>query len=137
MAEPNLATLVADTRRAANQIDELCLGLLIADLHPWAIAAALNNLAGTVWRHTIPDEAERRKVIFHAAEVAITGKMQWSERPNPSGAKHEQELNAALATILDAVDYTAGNCGPTEMVGAVLDSALIEKARRALRGQTS
>jgi hypothetical protein len=38
----------------------------------------------------------------------------------------------ALATILDACDYTAGNCGVTEMVGAVLPTELIQLARQAL-----
>jgi len=43
------------------------------------------------------------------------------------------ELRAALAVILDAVDYTNGNCGPTEMVAAVLPVELISQARAALQ----
>lgn len=42
------------------------------------------------------------------------------------------ELRAALQVLLDSVDYTAGACGPTEMVAAVLPVVLIEKARKAL-----
>ncbi len=42
------------------------------------------------------------------------------------------ELRASLGVILDAVDYTAGNCRVTEMVSAVLPKELIEKGREAL-----
>ena len=38
-----------------------------------------------------------------------------------------------LQVILDCVDYTAGACGPTERVGAVLPKDIIKKARAALR----
>ena len=38
----------------------------------------------------------------------------------------------ALRFLLDQVDYTKGNCGPTEMVGAVLDKSVIEICRDAL-----
>lgn len=44
----------------------------------------------------------------------------------------EEELRAALQVLLDSVDYTAGACGPTEMVAAVLPVVVIEKARTAL-----
>lgn len=44
-----------------------------------------------------------------------------------------KELKAALEVILDAVDYTKGNCGPTEMVAAVLPVELISQARQAIR----
>lgn len=44
----------------------------------------------------------------------------------------EQDLRACLQALLDAVDYTAGNCSPTEMVGAVLPKVLILNARLAL-----
>jgi hypothetical protein len=42
------------------------------------------------------------------------------------------ELVAALHLILDSVDYTAGACGLTEMVGAVLPTVVIERARAAI-----
>jgi hypothetical protein len=42
------------------------------------------------------------------------------------------ELLAALGAILDAVDYTSGSCGFTEMVGAVLPKVLIVNARMAM-----
>lgn len=37
-----------------------------------------------------------------------------------------------LRLILDQVDYTAGACSPTEMVGAVLDKSVIAICRKAL-----
>lgn len=46
--------------------------------------------------------------------------------------ENAQKLKAALAALLDSVDYTTGACRPNEMVGAVLDSALIVNARAAL-----
>ena len=42
------------------------------------------------------------------------------------------ELRVALLTILDAVDYTAGNCRTNDMVSAALDRVLITNARTAL-----
>lgn len=41
-------------------------------------------------------------------------------------------LVEALRLILDQVDYTNGACGVTEMVGAVLPTVVIERARAAL-----
>jgi hypothetical protein len=38
----------------------------------------------------------------------------------------------ALLLILDQVDYTAGNCGLTEMVGAVLSKEVIDICRKAI-----
>lgn len=38
----------------------------------------------------------------------------------------------ALALLLDQVDYTAGACALTELVGAVLDASVIETCRAAL-----
>jgi hypothetical protein len=38
----------------------------------------------------------------------------------------------ALATLLDQVDYTAGNCRPNEMVGAVLPKEIVTLARGAI-----
>jgi len=38
----------------------------------------------------------------------------------------------ALRLLLDQVDYTAGACAPTELVGAVLDKSVIETCKRAL-----
>ena len=46
------------------------------------------------------------------------------------------ELEAALGVLLDQVDYTAGACTLTEMVGAVLPLEVIERARKALGGRT-
>ena len=44
----------------------------------------------------------------------------------------EQKLETALLVLLDQVDYTAGNCSPTEMVAAVLSTDVIAIARDAL-----
>jgi hypothetical protein len=41
-------------------------------------------------------------------------------------------LREALLTILDCVDYTAGNCRVNELVGAVLPEEIIALARQAL-----
>jgi hypothetical protein len=41
----------------------------------------------------------------------------------------------ALLAILDAVDYTARACAPTEMVSAALPIALIQQARAVLADQ--
>ena len=42
------------------------------------------------------------------------------------------ELRASLGVLLDQVDYTAGACSLTSMVGAALPKEVIDKARAAL-----
>lgn len=44
----------------------------------------------------------------------------------------EEQLRAALLTVLDQVDYTKGACSLTEMVGACLPVEVIKLARAAL-----
>lgn len=44
----------------------------------------------------------------------------------------DQALRAALLALLDAVDYSAGNCRVNEQIGAVLPLCLIALARKAL-----
>ena len=46
------------------------------------------------------------------------------------------ELTQWLLVVLDQVDYTAGACGLTEMVGTCLDSSVIAQARAALAKAT-
>jgi hypothetical protein len=43
-----------------------------------------------------------------------------------------EQLTAALGVVLDHVDYTAGNCNQTEMVGAILPRGAIKLAREVL-----
>ena len=47
--------------------------LQLAGVHKLAIAAALFNQAGVLWRSVFPNEAELRPVVMHAAEITITG----------------------------------------------------------------
>ena len=46
--------------------------------------------------------------------------------------EENEVLRQWLNVVLDCADYTAGNCGVTEMVGAVLPKEVIEQARDAL-----
>lgn len=41
-------------------------------------------------------------------------------------------LRQWLAVVLDQIDYTAGNCNVTDMVGAVIDAGVLRNARDAL-----
>jgi hypothetical protein len=41
------------------------------------------------------------------------------------------DCRTALLTLLDQVDYTAGNCRPNEMVGGVLPKEIIAMCRKA------
>lgn len=45
---------------------------------------------------------------------------------------NEADIRAALLTILDCVDYSAGHCRVNEQVGAVLPLSAINLARKAL-----
>ncbi len=42
------------------------------------------------------------------------------------------ELRSCLALILDCVDYQRGACSVNEMVGAVLDKTVLERARKVV-----
>lgn len=46
------------------------------------------------------------------------------------------DCRTALLTILDHVDYTAGNCRPNEMVSAVLPREIIRLCREAAQQQS-
>jgi hypothetical protein len=43
------------------------------------------------------------------------------------------DVESALRTLLDHVDYTAGNCAPNEMVGALVPAQVINLCREALK----
>lgn len=43
----------------------------------------------------------------------------------------------ALKLLLDHVDYTAGACGITEMVGGVLPKEVIERCHESLKQKVS
>lgn len=58
-----------------------------------------------------------------AANVALTNRV---------GLSRETELRSAVLLLLDHVDYTAGACSLTEMVGAVLPKEIIAIARKAV-----
>lgn len=45
---------------------------------------------------------------------------------------HKTTLKEALLLLLDQVDFVAGNCGPTEMVSAVLTTEVISICRQAI-----
>ena len=49
-----------------------------------------------------------------------------------SKGTREEALASALRLLLDQVDYTAGACRAAEMVGAVLDTAVIRRVRDVL-----
>ena len=46
--------------------------------------------------------------------------------------KDDMTVETALQVVLDKCDYTAKNCGPTDMVAAVLPVIVIQHARKAL-----
>ena len=55
-------------------------------------------------------------------------------KPKPTTPRKPNDaMRQALQTILDAVDYTVGNCRPNEMVGAVLPVELIKQAKESLQ----
>ena len=48
--------------------------------------------------------------------------------------QHSARLEAALGVILGQIDYTAGNCKMSEMIGALITKNEFQLARRALEG---
>lgn len=47
--------------------------------------------------------------------------------------KEKVDLRSSLQLLLDQVDYTAGACTITEMVGAVLAKSVIQICHRSLK----
>lgn len=56
-----------------------------------------------------------------------------SETTDDAHTRQIDTMRNALNLILDAADYTAGNCRVNEMVGAVLPKEIIAKVRAAAR----
>ena len=46
-----------------------------------------------------------------------------------------ERLRVALEVILNQIDYTAGRCRQTEMIGALITKQEFQIARRALAGE--
>ena len=68
--------LVRQQKTANTIVEQTVAELRSGSCHPFAIASALFNAAGALWRETLTSEPDRRKVVLHAAEVAITGRPQ-------------------------------------------------------------
>jgi hypothetical protein len=68
--------IVEQMLAAQTMIKQTVAELQSAGLHDATIASCLLTEAGALWRDTFPNEADRRKVITHGAEVAITGRSQ-------------------------------------------------------------
>lgn len=46
--------------------------------------------------------------------------------------REKADLLQWIQVLMDQVDYTKGNCSPTDLVGAVLDVGVIDSARQAI-----
>ncbi len=46
-----------------------------------------------------------------------------------------EDFRAALVTLLDRIDYTAGRCAPADAIGSVLSKEAIAQARNTLAGK--
>lgn len=68
---------------------------------------------------------EKRNFKPANKQLADVSTVDWSARA--------KSAKVALRLILDCVDYTAGACGLTEMVGGVLPLEIINKAKAALK----
>lgn len=72
-----------------------------------------------------------REAIFRIRNHEPSGVVS-AENLARQAEKELNNLEAALLTILDQVDYTSRACAVTEMVGAVLPMEVIVLAREAL-----
>jgi hypothetical protein len=61
---------------ATDAVKLLVAELQAADIGHTVVASVLMAAAGSLWRDALPDAADRRLVVTHAAEVAITGLAQ-------------------------------------------------------------
>ncbi len=66
---------VQDMIIAQTMIRQTITDLKSQGIEDLAIASVLFNAAGVIWRREFPDVTDRRKVVSHAAEIAITGKI--------------------------------------------------------------
>ncbi len=77
---------------------------------------------------------ELQKLANEIKAAAITQNPIFKELladTSPSGSG-KNECRDCLAVVLDQVDYTAGACTPTEMIGACLSRDVIASAKVAL-----
>lgn len=63
---------------------------------------------------------------------SVCGELGHWESSHAGDAERVKIITQALHVLLDSVDYTKGNCKPTEMVGAVLPQEVITLARKCL-----
>jgi hypothetical protein len=105
--------------------------------HP-LVASIAASLADLLAQHQAENYLE---ISMHSKTVGpLTLTLQRASNPTPHQLRMKAEarvteLEAVLATILDAVDYTSGACSLTEMVGACLPTILIANAKAALKGK--
>jgi hypothetical protein len=66
-------------RVADTMVRQLVAELRASGMGGCVIASTLAAHAGSLWRDSIPDAADRRAVVLQAAEVAITGLPQKME----------------------------------------------------------
>lgn len=80
-------------------------------------------------------------VLLGDARSKLADWVDLQSDPSPANENQSMDCRTALLTLLDQVDYTAGNCRPNEMVGAVLDKRVIalcrESAQPALAADTA
>lgn len=68
--------IVQDLNDANHAINLTVKSLQMIGIDTLSISTELFQAAGKLLREAFPDEASRRRVILHAAEVAITGRPQ-------------------------------------------------------------
>lgn len=86
--------------------------------------------SGNVLSHQGPaanDYPVLRHVQVHDARGRRRGAYQ------EGGLTNTENLHTSLKLILDCVDYVRGNCRVNEMVGAVLPTEILERARKAAK----
>ena len=90
-------------------------------------------LGSVAWLRAQADEKEEMAHAMPAATPAFQREDQREILGLRDAATKIENLRSSLQAILDAVDYTAGNCRPNAMVGATLDRVLITNARETLK----
>jgi hypothetical protein len=91
-------------------------------------------LGSAAWLRSQADEREEMLDALGALEEEGERETKREILGLRDAATHIDNLSAALGAILDAVDYTTGNCRTNDMVSAALDRVLITNARKVLSG---
>jgi len=81
---------------------------------------------------TFKEWGEQRPIITHLADGRPVYTPTEADKIYAAWKAEREKLIMIIHLLLDSVDYTAGACTVTEMVGAVLPKEILQQSRAVL-----